>query len=463
MVRTEPEVHPASFRDPSGFLFEQDGRLYRQVNRVYAEHYQALQDSGLYTVLVEAGLLLPVQERAVEAPTPDDAYRVIEPEPLEFVSYPFEWCFSQLKAAALTTLAIQQRALSRGLTLKDASAYNIQFHRGKPVLVDTLSFEVIDPGEPWVAYRQFCQHFLGPLALMAYVDVRLARLLWANLDGLPLDLVSRLLPRRTWLVPSLLIHLHLHAAAQRRFAGRSTMQQRPGRSIRLQGLQGLVANLEAAIKRLTWRPLRSDWADYELTHGYSETASNRKEQLVASFLEQVRPQSVWDLGANVGRFSRIASASGIQTVAFDLDPAAVELNYLEVRRGQETNLLPLVLDLANPSPALGWAHRERMSLAERGPAGAMLALALIHHLAISNNLPLARIAAFMADLAPWALVEFVPKLDPQVQRLLASRKDIFSSYTQDGFERAFGDHFVLNRREELGDSGRSLYWMERRH
>ena len=211
------EVLRSSFRDPGGFLFRREGSLYRQVNRACAEDFQLLESSGLAASLREAGLLIPHVEADVEPPRPDIAFRVIRPEPVPFISYPYEWSFSQLKDAALTTLRIQKIALRHGMILKDASAYNIQFHRGRPVLIDTLSFTRYEEGQPWVAYRQFCQHFLAPLALMAYRDVRLSALLRTEIDGVPLDLAAGLLPWRTRLKPGLLMHLHVHAASQKKY------------------------------------------------------------------------------------------------------------------------------------------------------------------------------------------------------------------------------------------------------
>ncbi|HEX9870997.1 MAG TPA: SAM-dependent methyltransferase, partial [Candidatus Tectomicrobia bacterium] len=391
----EARGHPASFRDRDGFLYERDGVLYRQVNRAYAPHYDLLMQSGLYDRLVSEGALIGHRESAQPGLVPELAYKVLEPERVEFVSYPYEWCFSQLKDAALATLETLSSALEHGLTLKDASAYNIQVKSGRPVLIDSLSFVKYEEGQPWIGYRQFCQHFLAPLALMAYRDVRLGQLLRNHIDGIPLDLASRLLPRRTWLSPGVLVHLHLHASAQRRYAGKPLSGKRARSRMSRQALLGLGESLEAVVRRLHWQPVGTEWANYEQSHGYSEANLTEKRRLVGEFLDRVRPASVWDLGANVGIFSRIASQRGITTIAFDFDPAAVEHNYLRAKGEGDSHQHALVLDLTNPSPALGWAGKERMSLGERGPAGALFALALVHHLAISNNVPLTMIAEFL--------------------------------------------------------------------
>jgi hypothetical protein len=454
----------ASFRDPSGFLFSRTGVLYRQVNQIYAEHYDRLMSTGLYARLIKAGLLIPHEEVNVVPEDPTLAYKVIEPEPVRFISYPYEWSFSQLKDAALATLAVQKIALESGMVLKDASAYNIQFQHGKPVLIDTLSFELYREGDPWVAYRQFCQHFLAPLALMAHTDVRLIQLLRVNIDGIPLDLASRLLPRRTRYGLGLATHIHLHASAQKRYADKPVTKAQTTRKMSKMQFMGLMDSLESTTRKLAWKPAGTEWGDYYAASSghYSSSAFEHKKQLVSKFLERIQPTFTWDLGANTGEFSLLAAGMGCDTVAFDIDPAAVEQSYLAGKKNKETRLLPLMMDFTNPSPALGWHSQERHSLLERAPADALLALALIHHLAISNNVPLPLLAEYFHDLGKWLIVEWVPKEDSQVQKLLASRQDIFTGYHQEGFETAFGAYFTIHEKAPIQDSPRILYLMEKK-
>ncbi len=381
---------PSSFRDPSGFLFFREGSVYRQVNAVYKENYDQLINSGLYKAIVNAELLIPHQEVDLNEAKSDKAYKVIRPEVLHFISYPYEWSFSQLKHAALTTLKTQRTALDYGMSLKDSSAYNIQFRKGKAIFIDTLSFEKYREGQPWVAYRQFCQHFFAPLVLMSYRDIRLNKLFRVFIDGLPLDLASALLPFSTYFRFSMLSHIHLHAKSQKYYEDKTV--DTDGRKMGRLSFLALIDNLESAINGLKWEPQSTEWANYYEGTNYSSDAFQHKKQLVNEFLDKVNPKKVWDLGANTGHFSRLASDKGIQTISFDISPAAVEKSYLECVEKGETNILPLVLDLTNPSPAIGWENEERMSFLERGPADAVFALALIHHLAISNNLPFGKIA-----------------------------------------------------------------------
>lgn len=450
---------PGSFRDPSGYLFARDGVLYRQINKIYQADYDRLTGSGLYGKLIEMGALVEHSEEDIRLADSSVACMVIRPELVPFVSYPYEWGFSQLRDAALLTLDIQKTALEFGMSLKDASAYNIQFVDCRPVLVDTLSFEAYRDGTPWVAYRQFCQHFLAPLALMAYQDVRLGQLLRNHIDGIPLDLASRLLPGRTRFSFGLLTHIHIHARAQKRYAGKAAKPR--GRMPRT-SLLGLIDGLRSLVNRLRWRPPATEWGHYYADTNYSSEAMRHKAGIVTGYIKKIGPGSVWDLGANTGEFSRIAADSGAMTVAFDVDPVAEEKHYIDCRTNKRKRLLPLVLDLTNPSPAIGWENAERMSLADRGPSDLVMALALVHHLAISNNVPFARIAGFFASIARNLVIEFVPKEDSQVQRLLVTREDIFTDYHQASFDNAFGEQFHIEEVTPVRDSTRILYRMRRK-
>ena len=450
----------ASFRDPSGFLFWREGTLYRQVNSIYEQEYTRLIESGLYERLVKAGLLIPHVEAEGVAPASDGAYKILRPERARFISYPYEWSFGQLKDAALMTLAIQRRALKAGMSLKDASAYNIQFPHGRATLIDTLSFENYKEGQPWVAYRQFCQHFLAPLALMSLKDIRLNQLFRIYVDGVPLDLASKLLPAKTRLNFGLLTHIHLHAGAQKRYAGVEVRSRRG--TMNKQAMTGLMDSLDSTIRKLDWKPSGTEWGNYYDITNYSDAAFEHKRQLIEKWTAQVKPDLVWDLGANTGVFSRVAAGSGAYVVSSDIDPAAVEQNYRQMRDEKKENLLPLLLDLTNPSPGIGWANRERDAFQGRGPADMLLALALIHHLAISNNVPLPQVAEFLRLLGAWLVIEFVPKSDSQVQKLLASRADIFPDYTRQGFESAFSQSFVMRECVPIRESERVLYLMEAR-
>ncbi|MBN1288447.1 MAG: SAM-dependent methyltransferase [Actinobacteria bacterium] len=452
---------PGSFRDPSGFLFKRDGVLFRQINRRYQKDYELLVKSGLYEELTVKGLLISHTRADTEPFIGRDHYLVIEPELVPFISYPYEWCFSQLKDAALTTLAVQKTALSRDMSLKDASAYNIQFVGGKPVLIDTLSFEKYEEGRPWIAYSQFCRHFLAPLQLMAYKDIRLGLLLRNYVDGIPLDLASSLMPSGTRLSTGPLLHLHMHARSEKKYADKEIPQD-DIKGLNRKQLLALMESLESSVRKLRWKPGGTEWAEYYDETNYSDEAFEHKRSIVRSFLKRSGSGEVWDIGGNDGVFSREATRLGASSVCMDVDPACVEKNYLKCVGDNEDKILPLLIDLFNPSPALGWEACERYSIFQRGPVQTALALALIHHLRISNNVPMPKIASFFAGLCETLIIEFVPKSDSQVQRLLVTREDIFDDYNLDDFIMEFSKLFDIDGREEVRTSERVVFLMRRK-
>lgn len=450
----------SSFRDPSGYVFTENGVVFRQVNDSYKKNYDLLMESGLYKRLVDLKLLIPHEEERPAPSATAGVYKIVRPDPIPFISYPYEWSFSQLKDAALTTLRVQRIALKFGMTLKDASAYNIQFMKGRPIFIDTLSFNKYAEGEPWQAYQQFCQHFLGPLALMSYKHVGAAQLSRNHIDGIPLDLTSTLLPIRTHLKPGIQIHIHLHAKLQTAFADKAPSKIKRTKSFKLRSFLGLLDSLESTVKRLRCRQPRTEWTEYYEDDAYPQESLDSKIQIVTGFIKKVQPHTVWDLGANSGLFSRLASNMAIRTVSFDKDSSVVEENYLKTVHQKEENILPLVLDLTNPSPRIGWANRERMDLSERGPSDMLMALALLHHLAIANNLPFEMVAEFFSELCNWAIIEFVPKSDAQVDRMLATREDTFSTYNEQNFEQEFEKRFNIISKECIKGSNRTLYLMQ---
>jgi ribosomal protein L11 methylase PrmA len=462
----ETEILSSSFRDPSGAVFCKENQIYRQINLTYQSQFEHLVSSGLYDALIQKNLLIAHDEIAENNFSVDEnCYKIIKPEQIPYISYPYEWSYSQLKDAALCTMQIQELAVAHGMVLKDASAYNIQFLNGRSVFIDTLSFEFYEEGKPWIAYKQFCQHFIGPLSLMAYTDERLSQLFRIYMDGPPLDMVSTLLPAKTWFKYSLLTHVHLHARTQRHYANVAGESERDvvARPISKLAFQALMSSIENCVKGLHWKMSETEWGDYYAATNYQSEAMQHKEILVAEFLQRIPEKTtlLHDLGANDGHFSRIAAAQGYIVMAQDIDPVAVEKNYLFEKKQNEHNILPLIQDLTNPSGGIGWALTERDSFIERCKDSTILALALIHHLALSNNVPLEKLADFFSSLAKYLIIEFVPKEDSQVKRLLTTREDIFPHYHIQGFEQAFSGYFKIVSKEDIRDSHRTLYLLEK--
>lgn len=457
-MKNNPEFLSASFRDPSGFLYRHNGELYRQINKEYKNDYDHFIESGLYEDLIRKELLIPHEEIIAPPGIFDErAYKHIKPETIGFISYPYEWCFSQLKDAALLTLKIQKIALKYEMSLKDASAYNVQFFKGKPIFIDSLSFEFHKRGSPWIAYRQFCQHFFGPLVLMKYTDIRTNQFFKSYIDGIPLDLTSSLLPLKTWCNVSVLLHIHLHAKSQKKYADAKVKIKH--KDLNQNAIFGLVDNLYSSINKMGWIQKESEWRDYYRGNSYDDISFEDKKNILIQFLDVIKPTSVWDFGSNTGIFSRLASIRDIPTISFDNDPECVEINYQEVINKNERFILPLLLDLTNPSPGIGWENKERFSLEERGPVDTILALAIIHHLTIGNNLPFEKAAHFLSRICKNLIIEFIPKNDPQVQKLLLNRVDIFNNYSKIKFEENFSKFFDIIDVRKVGGTQRDLYLM----
>ena len=450
----------SSYRDPSGYVFEDNGRVLRAIAPQYAKHYERLMGCGLYEDLIARDLLVMHEELSGHPEAPG-AWRVIRPVMIPVITYPYEWCFSQLKDAALLTLDVMRVALDHGMILKDASAYNVQFVDCRPVFIDTLSFEAMDAPEAWAGYRQFCEQFLLPLALAAYLGPETSLILRSYVDGIPLGLGSRILPRRSLLDPTLLMHVHMHALAQESFAQRGTAE-RVGRRPSFRGLLALVESLEAGVRRLKLPAGRSAWSEYYSDTNYSASAMASKAYVVGEMIRVAAPRNAWDIGANDARFSEIARESGARILAIDSDWRAVDAAYQRIRREGAHGIDTIVWDLVNPSPNLGWRESERASLPRRDGPDLVIALAVIHHICIGRNVPTASFVEWLRDSAPWAIVEFVPKEDSQTKRMLFGREDVFADYDQSHFETAAAEHFVVERSSAVEDSLRVIYLLRRR-
>ena len=454
------KIENSSFRDRSGFLFYYENEIYRIINFSYKKQYEKFMNSELYQKLEEKNLIISHSE--IENLDIDcDYYKIIKPEKIPFISYPYEWSFSQLKDAALLTLRIQKAAMKYGMTLKDGSAFNIQFHNGHPIFIDTLSFEIYEEGQIWKPYKQFCQHFLAPLALISKKDVRLNLLSKTFIDGIPIDLAAKLLPKTTFGNFGLMAHIHAHAKSQKHYEDKDAKIKQ--KTLSKRSFEGLIESLKSSIEKMTWNENNTEWGDYYSDTNYTEKSFEEKKQFISLTIDQVKPKLVWDMGANTGVFSRLASTKGINTISYDIDPLAVEKNYLSSSQNSEQNILPLILDLTNPSSGIGWNHDERMSIIQRGPADMVFALALVHHLAISNNVPLNKLAEFFSQISKFLIIEFVPKSDSQVKRLLLTREDIFENYDEKNFEIEFSKFFKIINSKKILDSERTIYIMENKH
>ncbi|HVK97316.1 MAG TPA: hypothetical protein VM368_05830, partial [Flavisolibacter sp.] len=400
----QPDVinHPSSYRDPSGFLFYHNDVLYRQVNKLFKDDFDAFITSGLYDHLVQKELLVPHQTIGTNLTGSGDWYQTIQPEKVPFISYPYEWCFEMWKDAALTTLQVAKEALQFGMMLKDASAYNVQLYKGKMHFIDTLSFEKYNEQEPWIAYRQFCEHFLAPLALMHYLQQPLQTLFIPYPNGVPLAVAKKMLPFKSKWNLHTYLHLHVHASV----ANRKGKQQQSRADFSKQKLSNLLSSLELAVRSYSFQQPSGVWSEYYEEANQREDYVIQKKQIIKDWVKELAPKSGIDIGANEGEFSEILAEQNIYTISADFDHYSINKFYRKIKSNETTNIHPLIIDLVNPSPAIGLNNEERSSFISRVQTDLVVALALVHHLAIGKNMPFKSIVQFFKSLGTKLIVEY---------------------------------------------------------
>ena len=461
-----------SFRDPSGVVFENGGDIYRTINTCYRGQWESLLKNGLFDFLTNAEMMVPFKETAEPFPNAGQAhtiYKWVKPKKIPFISYPYEWSFSQLKDAALLTLAIQKVSLEHTMTTKDASAYNVQFEGSKPLFIDLLSFDHYNEGDTWQAYRQFSMHFLAPLALYQYnFNFGVLSKLW--IDGVPLSVASAILPWTSRLSLGMQMHIYTQARLEKKHAdGRLAKRKIDATKISKNSLLAIIESLESTVQSLKLKKVDTEWGEYYNDTNYTSVAESEKEKIVADMASQCAAKGkkalAIDLGANNGKYSALLAEHYDYVVAADIDPVAVDNHYNHLKKTDNRRILPLLIDLANPSPGLGWMCKERESFPSRCKADFVSALALIHHLRFTAGIPFGLMAEFFAEYllsGGYLLVEFVPREDSQVERLLAARDDIFEDYTLEAFCSSFEEKFDKESIVPVLESSRSLVLLRKK-
>jgi len=450
---------PASYRDPAGHVHLRNGKVFRSILPPGLEQYRAARNSGFLDSATRAGHLIEGVEvdPSVLRDEAPDAVHVLEHPRLDFVSYPYEWSFNGLRAAALLTLDLHLEAMQHGLTLSDGSAYNVQFVGPRPVFIDYLSLIPYEDGQVWLGYRQFCEQFLNPLLLTAKTGVAFQPLYRGALEGIASADLGALLPVRAKLDPRIALHVVLQGRLQRTVTAQRTAVARTVRLSKtavannLGAVRNWVAKLQPPPSQLT------PWQQYEQTAQYTPDERAAKARLVGEVVRAAAPKTVWDLGCNSGEYAEVALNSGAQLViGFEPDPGALNAAF---RRAETKRLafLPLSVDVTNPSPSLGWRERERLGWAERRNADFVLCLALLHHLVLGRNLPLPQVLDWLLALAPRGILEFVPREDPMAKQLVMFKPGIAADYTLDTVSTLLGQRARVERQQEITTTGRTLF------
>ncbi len=458
----ENQGEPGSFRDRHGRVQYRAGEVLRTLDEQAFAEWRKLSKTGFFSRFLEQGKIVPTSELpAHEALEFGDRWKgLLRHQRVPFVSYPYEWPFGMLRAAALLHLELTLAALEEGMILKDATSFNIQWIGSRPTFIDIPSFETMPAGGAWTGYRQFCQLFLYPLFLQSYKNLDFHPWLRGALDGIEPSQCSRFFSWRERLKPGVFSHVYLQSKLQRRYSDwrvdvRKEMK-RAGFSREM--IRSNLNGLQKLVTRLEWRRSDSTWSGYAANNSYSEADHAAKMGFVRQALSERRRELVWDLGCNTGVFSEVAAEQAGYVVAMDADHSSVDLFYRRLEDGGGSpKILPLVNNLADPSPALGWRHLERKNLVERGKPDFILCLALIHHLVIAANIPLQELIAWLASLAGALAIEFVSKEDPMVKKLLANKEDQYDDYRLELFEEWLARSFVVRRKLALASGTRFLY------
>ena len=452
----------APFADPDGFVFHQDDGVYRVVFEAAVERWRQFVTSGLADELQAAGLLVTSREvtdndfgPSVDLPT---GAIVLQHEAIPFLNYPYEWTFAMLREAALLHLDILERSLRRGWVLKDSTAFNVQFRGSQPLFLDVLSFAPLQSGQPWAGYNQFCRMMLYPLMLEAYKQVPFQPWLRGELEGIDPIVFGRMFRGLERLRPGVLSHVSAQAYLQRKFASAeySVRDKVTSAGMTPQMIARNVQRLKKLVQGLHAPEERTAWSDYSRGH-YQPEALAQKESFVRDAVEGRRFHVAWDLGCNDGRFARIIANNADTVVAMDSDAGIIDRLYRELRGNRQNKILPLLMNLANPSPAQGWASSERRSLLDRGKPELTLALALVHHLAITANVPLRALLDWFSRVTQELIIEFMSKDDPMVRRLLLNKDDTYDDYSRESFEEYLHQHFTITRQAALPGGTRFLY------
>jgi len=455
-------IEKSSFRDPSGYIFYENEKVYRAISKSFKLHFEKAKNDLIYDDLIKKKQLIPHKEQSVNLfdDLRTDIYKVIEHQKINFISYPYEWSFSQFKLAASLTLEIQLYLLERDYMLKDATPYNIQFIENSPIFIDTLSIEKIQTKDyTWKAFKQFSEMFLMPLILMSKFDLLSNRLLETNINGIDHNLFFKTLPFIKRFYPGIFTNIYLPYLIQKKY-NNSTKEIKSGRFLPKKNAVILTKNLLSVVDSIRIKKAETEWAEY-----YEEVEIEKPDYLknkikvLENFIQNIKLDHVWDLGSNDGVFSSIFSHTSKGVFSIDIDPLAVEKNFLKNKNSKK--IFPLRIDFTSPSSSIGWLNQERKNIFERLPKPNMiLALAIIHHF-INSNISIERIFDLFKMTKKFLVVEYIPIDDPKAIAIFSSRGPEFKYPSINEFEKLAELDFKILKKLKLEPTNRVLFFLEK--
>ena len=453
-----------SFRDPAGKIFYKENRVFRRLSSMGAERYLALKESGIITHSISKGFLIGTKEITdAEINKNNGEELILEHDKIPYISYPYEWSFSQLKKAAIFHLDFHLFLLENNATLIDASAYNVQFVGSKLKFIDVLSIQKYNEGEYWKGHKQFCENFLNPLVLKSKKGIKFNNWFKGNLEGIETNELNNLLSIFDKLSYNIFVHVHLLNKIEEKYTSKKTLEpiKKNKNKISKKNLMAMLSQLKSFISGLKDHKSVSTWDGYSANNSYSNEDKNKKIDFVSNFCKENNFDLMADLGCNDGEYSNLCLKNGCKKViGFDFDINAINRAYVNASK-ENLNFLPLYFDASNPSSNIGWHQNERKGFIERANFDALIALAFEHHLAIGKNIPLDDVVRWLVSLAPVGLIEFVPKEDETIKKMLEFKGDIFPKYTQANFEKYLLEHSQIISTDIVSKSGRSIYKYKR--
>ena len=461
-------VDAGSFRDRDGRNYRCGERILRGISAPALDDFNTLEATRFFRRFTEAGKLVETRRIPTsDGPLPDNVKvkwaGFLEHEPIPVISYAYEWSFSMLRDAAVLSLDLLEAALGEDMTMKDATPYNVQFVEGKPVFIDIPSFETLQPGSTWSGYRQFCEMFLFPLMLQAYKGIDIQPMMRSRLDGVSVQTMAKFCSCRDRFRKGVFSHVWLQSKLDSRYGATSQNVKSDLKSAGFSKelILANVRKIRKLVQNLSWGGEGSEWGAYEEFHNYSESDHQLKESFVEDCTRESGAQTVWDIGANTGQYSRISARHAGQELAMDIDHFAVERMYRKFAADGVRNILPLVQNVVDPSPDWGWRNRERSELAKRTKPGLVLCLALIHHVVITANVPLEEFVDWLARLSDQLVIEYVSRSDDKVKTLLRNKQDKYHDYSRENLEATLAQRFSIRRQLPLESGNRFLYWCSR--